>query len=180
MASACPRPRQKDRPRSGLAATGRGTGQTFEKYKEEKNIVFYPVERLQHVLAHLHTALHAGSSGVVETGAVVVVSSVDIRLLILAPLQSGPRPAPNHLNVGKSTKTQHFTHERRVLEHTTVSVESISSFWLELVPGGSRHGAARPSAVGPVVATAPPLAVRGFEGLGTARGGTSRCARCAC
>lgn len=48
------------------------------------------------------------------------------------------------------------------------------------VPAGSLHDAARPSGVGPVGATALPLTAAGSVGLGTARGGTSRCAHCAC
>lgn len=56
-------------------------------------------------LSHLHTALHACSGSIVQTGAVVVVSGVDVGLLVLASLQPGPRPAQDHLAAGKPTNT---------------------------------------------------------------------------
>lgn len=63
----------------------------------------------QSTFSHLHTALHACSSSVVQTGAVVVVGSINVGFLILASLQPGPGPAQDHLAEGNSQiHTQHY------------------------------------------------------------------------
>lgn len=63
-----------------------------------------------HTFSNLHTALHACSGSIVQTGAVVIVGGVDIGLLVLASLQPGSGPAQDHLAAGKPTNvhTQHY------------------------------------------------------------------------
>lgn len=76
----------------------------------ECKIYFFTLETKTHLLqeffslSHLHAALHARGSSVVQTGAVMVVGGVDVGPLVLAPLQSGPGPAQDHLTPQRTHK----------------------------------------------------------------------------